>query len=327
MKKFYILFSIIVFALTSVSCELTRGAKADQIDATPNQKEAGETTDPTAQQEQPTDVSGKYTYKTHREGKGGFDNSLEITVKEKAEIHVIFSGTYFYLAGREGTFHEGDGEGDGVLKGNVANIHFSGDSGDCRATLTFLPDQVTVKTSGNCGLNVDPNGIYKKAPAEKRVAVIKAAANDVCPDPAAPCRNAAGPFADYDLPFHMPAKLKPNVDYKSAPFYAILLKTYDEIECNEEDISTSVEKERVRLQSSFPGHKVFASYECPNMGALSYEFPGLQDSSGKLLITTFIAVYAGKTEAEAEEFLAQTNPNFANAQLKRMTVSYEEIDQ
>ncbi|MEP6848397.1 MAG: hypothetical protein ABI999_06045 [Acidobacteriota bacterium] len=327
MKKFRILFSVLIFAFASVSCELTRGAKADRVDTISGKKEAAETADPAAQQEQLTDVSGKYTYKTHREGKGGFDNSLEITLKERSEIHVTFSGTYFYLAGREETFHEGDGEGDGVLTGNAANVHFSGDNGDCRATFTFLPDQVTVKTVGNSGLNVDPSGIYKKAQTEKRAAVTKAVANEVCPDPAAPCRNAAGPFADHDLPFHMPTKLKPNVDYKSAPFYAILLKTYDEIECNDEDISTSVEKERVRLQSAFPGHKVFASYDCPNMDALSYAFPGQQDSSGKLLITTFIAVYAGKTEAEAEVFLAQTKANFANAQLKRMTVSYEEIDQ
>jgi hypothetical protein len=195
--------------------------------------------------------------------------------------------------------------------------------------LVFEASQVTAKSSGNCGLNVDPNGIYKKEAAEKKAANPRGntGANTVCPDPAAPCKGVTLPFAKYDMQFHLPAKLKPNVNYKSEPFYAVILKTYNEIECNDEDISTSVENERMRIQKTFQGRKVFATYECPNMDCISYEFPGAVDAAGNALITTFIAVYAGKSESEAKEFLGYVETTYDNVQLKRMTASYEVIDQ
>jgi hypothetical protein len=334
MKKYYIDFAVVIFAfvlaMANASCDPTGIAKTNSNSSAPIQKDSTEIGGNAPSDEPQTlDVAGKYSYKTHREGKGGFENFLEVTNKSKTAIHVSFNGTYFYMAGREETFHEGDGEGDAILKGNTSIVTFSGDGGTCKVTLVFEANQVAAKSSGNCGLNVDPNGVYKKEAAEKKAANLRGntGANTVCPDPAAPCKGVTLPFAKYDMQFHLPAKLKPNVNYKSEPFYAVILKTYDEIECNDEDISTSVEKERIGFQKDFQGRKVFATYECPNMDGISYEFPGAVDAKGNALITTFIAVYAGKSESEAKDFLIYVQTIYNNVQLKRMTASYEEIEQ
>jgi hypothetical protein len=47
----------------------------------------------------------------------------------------------------------------------------------------------------------------------------------------------------------------------------------------------------------------------------------------RLLITTFIAVYAGQASAEAAEFLSYVRTLYPQAVLKRMTVSYSMIVQ
>jgi hypothetical protein len=64
------------------------------------------------------------------------------------------------------------------------------------------------------------------------------------------------------------------------------------------------------------------------MDALTYDFPGLMDASReRALINTFIAVYAGQTSQEAEEFLVYVQTLYPEAMLKRMTVSYSLINQ
>jgi len=40
---------------------------------------------------------GRYVYKTHREGRGGFHNSLEIAAAQAGRFRVSFEGTYFYI--------------------------------------------------------------------------------------------------------------------------------------------------------------------------------------------------------------------------------------
>lgn len=336
MKKWYIEFAVVFFAcsliIANAACDLAGIAKtgSNTVAVEPGQKDSTETgSNGQSGEPQAMDVAGKYVYKTHREGKGGFENLLEITSKNKTSIHVSFSGTYFYMAGPDETFHEGEGEGDGILNGNTSVVTFSGDGGSCKVTLTFEAAQATAKSSGNCGLNVDPNGIYKKESTEKKTVETRGntGGNEVCPDPAAPCKTAARGFANYEMPFRLPAKLKPNVTYKSARFYAVILKTYDEIDCDADDMSASVEKERRGFQTEFRGRKVFASYDCPDMDALGYDFPGMQDASGKLLIGTFVAVYAGKSESEAKDFLAYVRTMYDNVQLKQMTESYEMIEQ
>ena len=290
---------------------------------------------------QTNNLAGKYVYKTHREGKGGFHNILEISNRAGGRIHVSFEGTYFYLAGREETFHEGSGEGEGRLAGNVATVNLSdGAGGSCRLTLTFSAGRVTVKTGTICQINVNPEGIYKRdtsgaGPAESGepvltppVAAPKAKGLEVCPDPHAPCPSTAHEFADYELSFRLPAPLKAGRQYKSVPFYAIIVKTYDEEDCDADDHTASVERERLRIQKIYPTRKVFGSYSCPNLDAVDYNFAGRLDQSGeRVLIMTFIAVYAGKSPAEAKEFLSYVRTLFPDAVLKQMTAGYEIMDQ
>jgi hypothetical protein len=61
---------------------------------------------------------------------------------------------------------------------------------------------------------------------------------------------------------------------------------------------------------------------------VDYSFPGKLDSTGeRVLIMTFIAVYAGKTQAQANEFLGYVRTVYPNASLKQMKASYEILDQ
>ena len=157
------------------------------------------------------------------------------------------------------------------------------------------------------------------------------AANAVCPDPAKPCTNKTIPFDDWALSFKLPAKVQPNKTYRSAAFFAILLKT---LQAGEEDLCDggeyieSLENERKQLQEQFADRKVFASYSCPNMGATSYDFPGSYDpKEERALIDNFLAVYAGQTEEEAKKLLPTLKATYPKAEIKPMTATQEWIYQ
>ena len=154
-------------------------------------------------------------------------------------------------------------------------------------------------------------------------------ANAVCPDPAKPCHHSQKNFDDWELSFKMPAKLPPNKPVKSAPFYAVILKTYPMgDDCDGGEYIEAVEAERKREQAMQRERKVFAAYQCPNMGAVDYEFAGKWDAKKEnVLIANFIAIYAGKTKAEGEEALDFYRNSYPQAQLKLMTAVYELIMQ
>ena len=150
----------------------------------------------------------------------------------------------------------------------------------------------------------------------------------LCPDPTAPCHSRARKFAAFELPFRLPSVLRKGMTYKSAPFYAVIIKTYAEESCDADDHTASIEQERLRIQQDYPTRKVFGSYSCPNMDAVDYDFPGKLDASGeRVVLMTYLAVYAGATELEAETFAAELRKLYPAAMLKRMTASYEVIDQ
>ena len=155
-------------------------------------------------------------------------------------------------------------------------------------------------------------------------------ANATCPDPKNPCHHKDKTFDDWELSFHLPSRIKPNTTYKSAPFYAVILKEYKDLnedsECDGGEYTESIERERKRIQSSHPTRKVFADQNCPNMSAVGYDFPGRSDGEN-VLISNFIAIYAGDTEDEANALLAELRSSFPQAVVKRMTVNYEQIDQ
>lgn len=155
--------------------------------------------------------------------------------------------------------------------------------------------------------------------------------NAVCPDPAKPCQNKTIGFDEWSISFKLPAKVQPNKTYRSAQFYAIIVKTLqsgDEDLCDGGDYVESLEQERKILQGEHPERKVFASYECPNMGATEYEFPGSYDKKNqRSLVDNFIAVYAGPTKEDAEKLLPRLKARYPDAAIKPMTAAAEWIDQ
>ena len=287
---------------------------------------------------QKTDYAGQYRFKDYRKGKGGYENHLEITGATDGRLHVSFELTYFYMAGKSETFHEGSGEGDGQLKNNVLTATLSdGASGSCKVVMTFTtPESVSVKST-QCQINVTPDGIYLKVSKSAAVGRMTAprplvprtvVPQLVCPDPRQPCNSKARTFAPYEISFQLPAKLIRGKTYVSRPFYAVLIKSFADESCDADDHTASIESERKKIQLAYPYNKVFASYSCPNLDAVDYSFAGKMDLTGeRVLIMTFIAVYAGDTEAKAREFLGYVKTVYPNATLKLMTASYEVMDQ
>ncbi|MEW6131001.1 MAG: hypothetical protein AB1757_28480 [Acidobacteriota bacterium] len=147
----------------------------------------------------------------------------------------------------------------------------------------------------------------------------------VCPNPNAPCKSKHREFYPYDLSFVLPAKVKNNTPYKSEVFFAIILKSTIKLSENEEcdggEFSTKVENERKQAQKLFPHNKVFASHQCPDMGALSYEI------NGQPLNENFIAVYGGTNMLEADTILADAKAKYPKAVVKKMRVIFENIVQ
>jgi len=153
----------------------------------------------------------------------------------------------------------------------------------------------------------------------------KQTANAVCSDPSKPCHHKEKRFDDWELSFKMPVKLTPSKAHRSAPFYAVILKTYPMGEdCDGGDFIEAAEADRKREQANQLDRKVFASYECPNMGAVGYDFDGRWDSKKEtVILSNFIAIYAGTSKAEGEEALRFMKSEYPQAQLKQMTAMYE----
>ena len=153
--------------------------------------------------------------------------------------------------------------------------------------------------------------------------------NAVCPNPDKPCVHKEKEFAEWELSFRLPAKITPNKTYSSAPFYAVILKTYKSVEdCDGGEFIEAVENERKEFQNLQLERKVFASYGCPNMDAVNYDFEGRWDAAKEnVLIDNFIAIYAGETEEEAEVLRRSVRDEYPKAVVKRMTVNWERIEQ
>jgi hypothetical protein len=127
----------------------------------------------------------------------------------------------------------------------------------------------------------------------------------VCSDPQEPCAG----FRDHDLSFILPADGKARAEARSAPFFAVMLKTT--APC------AKVEAERREIQSLFPRHKVFASrFECDGDVENNVRYTNTDPGRG------FIAVYGGMTRADAEALLekAHSMKRFAGANVRRMQV-------
>jgi hypothetical protein len=131
----------------------------------------------------------------------------------------------------------------------------------------------------------------------------------VCGNPKLPCKSSVT-FEPYVLPFRLP---KNAVIYDTELFYAIVLKS---VGVSEEDCDVFVpESERMAAQALFPDHKVFTS-RCAEPGEMFYT-----NISPK---HRFMAVYAGKTPAEANGMLAavKATGKFPGANIRRMRTGF-----
>jgi len=126
----------------------------------------------------------------------------------------------------------------------------------------------------------------------------------ICPDPEKPC----GSFKSYELSFRIPPGNKARAEDRSAAFYAIILKSA--APCSIAD------DQRKAAQADFPRNKVFISrFECEDEDNISYTT--IDDRRYSIL-----AVYAGSTRRQAENFLSRvrTTGRYADAYIRRMTV-------
>lgn len=153
---------------------------------------------------------------------------------------------------------------------------------------------------------------------------------EVCPKPGQRCDVPEKRFAPYELPFRLPRRLGANVEYASAPFYAVVLLRERDPACDGGEYTRKVERLRRRAQGLFPERKVFADHQCPDMGAVAYTMldrPAAGRTGDSAAAEAFVAVYAGKTEAEARAVLTKARARFPGSTVRRMRVSYSRIVQ
>lgn len=144
--------------------------------------------------------------------------------------------------------------------------------------------------------------------AQQKIASRVVTHGEVCPDPKSPCLDMDH-FHENELSF----RLKSKFDFdrgqdRSLPFYALILKSGE--------LCKMPEEERAATQAQFPSRKVFLHrYFCQDF-ADKATYTNVNRKAG------FIAVYAGKTEAEAKQFLAEVKAagRFPDANLRRMQV-------
>ena len=131
----------------------------------------------------------------------------------------------------------------------------------------------------------------------------------ICPDPTAACRTSYE-FKPHQMPFRLPQNA---VIWETEQFYAVVLKS---VRNPNDDCNLIVpEAERLEAQKLFPRNKVFAS-RCYDPEELFYTNIA-QDQQ-------FMAVYAGRTRAEAERMLARVRATgkYTGANLRRMQTGF-----
>ena len=131
----------------------------------------------------------------------------------------------------------------------------------------------------------------------------------VCGDPTARCRSSVE-FEPHQLPFEVPRNA---VIFETEKFYAVILKSARD---TTQDCSAfTPEAERLEVQKLFPNNKVFAS-RCYEPGELYYE--GVEPD------VRFVAVFAGRTRAEANAVLAKVRAagRFPGAYLRRTSTGF-----
>lgn len=131
----------------------------------------------------------------------------------------------------------------------------------------------------------------------------------VCGDPTAPCKYREN-FQPYELPFDYGKNV---VIVQSQLFYAVMLKSV-KLNADQSNCDKAIpESDRTETQELFPRNKVFVM-RCWESGQASYT--NVTDG------VSFLGVYAGRTLAEANAFLAKVKATgkFNGAAIRRMRV-------
>lgn len=124
-------------------------------------------------------------------------------------------------------------------------------------------------------------------------------------DPAKPYPG----FKPHELSFVTPTDGVARPEFRSEPFYAIILKTVPACRVTEE--------ERLAVQALLPGQKVFSTrFGCDDSPEENITYTNVNAKVG------FLAVYAGTTPAQAGQLLAKvkTTGRFPGANIRRMQV-------
>ena len=139
----------------------------------------------------------------------------------------------------------------------------------------------------------------------------KSRAGILCPDPTVACRTSVE-FRPYQLPFSVPADA---VIYETETFYAVILKSVRDASKGADCNVFVPETDRLAAQALFPHNKVFAS-RCFETGDLYYTNTAPDQQ--------FIAVYAGRTIAEAKAMLSKVKATgkYPGANLRRMRAGF-----
>lgn len=141
----------------------------------------------------------------------------------------------------------------------------------------------------------------------------------VCGNANSSCNHAKWRFQGHDLSFRLPTNLKWQTNYRSAHFYAIIIKSRPAVVDSDVDSDNCSkgyysEVERMKVQKEFPANKVFASRNgCYGTTGIFY--------TNANSAYEFIAVYAGETRQQANTFLKIVRgKGFADANVRRMQV-------
>ena len=129
----------------------------------------------------------------------------------------------------------------------------------------------------------------------------------VCADLARPCPG----FKAHDLSFRLPRDGKARAEVRSAPFYAVILRSG--ARCS------VTEGERVEAQKRIPGSKVFsARFGCDDDPENNVTYTNVDPKAG------FLAVHAGPDRAAGEAMLARVQALglYPGANLRRMQAAF-----
>jgi hypothetical protein len=146
------------------------------------------------------------------------------------------------------------------------------------------------------------------ANAQSRPPRVQTTKGRICGDPTVRCRTSV-PFDDWTLPFEVP---KNGVIWESERFYVIMLESVPAgIDCSK----FIPETDRTTVQAKFPKNKVFTS-RCDDPTNLYYSNTDRNQM--------FMAIFAGRTRAEADRLLLKIKADggYPGANIRRMTTGF-----